>query len=171
MTSSILFVCLGNICRSPLVAAVARQRFARAGISVAVDSCGTGNWHVGQGADERSIRVAEAAGYTLRDHVVRQLHARDYRHFDAVLGMDDNNVAVLRERLPAGDDDRIGLFLVAAGTELAPWPSSPIVPDPYYEDMDAFRHVLTLAEQGVDGLIAQLRRGESVIDAARRPAR
>lgn len=168
MTSSILFVCLGNICRSPLVAAVARQRFARAGVSVAVDSCGTGNWHVGQGADARSIQVAEEAGYVLRDHRVRQLHASDYRRFDAILGMDDDNVAVLRERLPAGHDDRIRLFLDASGSDGA---SSPIVPDPYYEDREAFLHVLALAEQGVDGLIARLRRGEPIVDAASRVAR
>lgn len=171
MTSSILFVCLGNICRSPLVAAVARQRFARVGVKVAVDSCGTGHWHVGQGADKRSIQVAEEAGYTLRDHRVRQLQARDYDRFDAILAMDDENVSVLRERLPAGHDDRISLFLDAAGSAAAPWPSSPIVPDPYYEDQDAFRQVLVLAEQGVDGLIARLRRGESVVDAARRATR
>lgn len=166
MTSSILFVCLGNICRSPLVAAVARQRFARAGLTVAVDSCGTGNWHVGQGADGRSIEVAEAAGYTLHDHRVRQLHARDYARFDAILAMDDDNVAVLRQRLPPGAPDRISLFLDAAVGPGASLPSSPIVPDPYYEDMAAFRHVLALAEQGADGLIARLRRGESVVDAA-----
>lgn len=167
MTSSILFVCLGNICRSPLVAAVARKRFARAGLAVAVDSCGTGNWHVGQGADGRSIQVAEDAGYTLRDHRVRQLQERDYARFDAILGMDDDNLAVLRERLPASHDDCISLFLDAAGSDAAPWPTSPIVPDPYYEDQDAFRHVLALAEQGVDGLITRLRRGESLVKAAR----
>jgi protein-tyrosine phosphatase len=171
MTSSILFVCLGNICRSPLVAAVARERFSRAGVSVTVESCGTGNWHVGQGADARSIQVAEEAGYTLSDHRVRQLHARDFGRFDAILGMDDDNIAVLRERLPTGQDDRISLFLDAAGSADAPWPGSPIVPDPYYEDQDAFRHVLALAEQGVDGLIGRLRRGESLVDAARRVAR
>lgn len=171
MTSSILFVCLGNICRSPLVAAVARQRFACAGLAVEVDSCGTGDWHVGQGADVRSIQVAEEAGYALREHRVRQLHTRDYDRFDAILGMDDDNVAVLRQRLPAGHDDRVRLFLAAAGAEAAPWPSSPIVPDPYYEDQDAFRHVLALAEQGADGLIARLRRGESVVDASPRASR
>lgn len=157
MTSSILFVCLGNICRSPLVAAVARQRFADAGLSVQVDSCGTGGWHVGQGADERSIRVAEAAGYRLRDHRVRQLAADDYSRFDAVLAMDDDNLAELRGRSPAGHVDRVALFLDAAALDED---VSPIVPDPYYDDLDAFRHVLKLAEQGVDGLIVRLRRGE-----------
>ena len=168
MTSSILFVCLGNICRSPLMAAVARQRFADAGLSVAVDSCGTGGWHVGQGADPRSIRVAEEAGYSLRDHRVRQLAADDFSRFDAILAMDDDNLALLREHSPVDDKDRVSLFLDAAG--LDPY-VPPIVPDPYYEDLDAFRHVLKLAEQGVDGLIGRLRRGESLAAASRSAAR
>lgn len=171
MLPSILFVCLGNICRSPLVAAVARQRFARAGLAVEVDSCGTGDWHVGQGADKRSIMVAEAAGYTLREHRVRQLQARDYDRFDVILAMDGANVTVLRERLPAGHDDRIRLFLDAAAADGRPGPDSSIVPDPYYADDDAFRQVLALAEQGVDGLIARLRRGESLVPASTRAAR
>jgi len=168
MTSSILFVCLGNICRSPLVAAVAQQRFADAGLVVAVDSCGTGGWHVGQGADARSIRVAEEAGYNLLDHRVRQLAADDFSRFDAVLAMDDDNFAALSRHSPAEYRDRVMLFLEAARLDQY---SPPIVPDPYYEDLDAFRHVLTLAEQGVDGLIGRLRRGESLATPARGAAR
>jgi len=168
MTSSILFVCLGNICRSPLVAAVARQRFAEAGLAIEVDSCGTGGWHVGQGADARSIRVAEEAGYSLLDHRVRQLAADDFRRFDAVLAMDDDNLAALRGKCPAEYGDRVMLFLDAARLDhYAP----PIVPDPYYEDLDAFRHVLRLAELGVDGLMGRLRRGESLSTPPRRAAR
>lgn len=168
MTSSILFVCLGNICRSPLVASVASRRFADAGLSIEVDSCGTGGWHVGQGADARSIRVAEEAGYRLRDHRVRQLAVDDFRRFDAVLAMDDDNLAVLRASSPPQYRDRAILFLDAAGLdEYAP----PIVPDPYYEDLDAFRHVLKLAEQGVDGLIERLRRGEPLVAPSRAATR
>lgn len=168
MTSSILFVCLGNICRSPLVAAVARQRFAEARLAVEVDSCGTGGWHVGQGADARSIRVAEEAGYSLLDHRVRQLTADDFSGFDAILAMDDDNLSALHGRSPAEFDDRVSLFLDAARLDqYAP----PIVPDPYYEDLDAFRHVLKLAEQGVDGLIGRLQRGESLAVQSRSAAR
>jgi protein-tyrosine phosphatase len=160
MTSSILFVCLGNICRSPLVAVVARQRFADAGLSVEVDSCGTGGWHVGQGADSRSIRVAEEAGYSLLEHRVRQLTADDFSRFDAILAMDDDNFAALRGHSPAEYENRVSLFLDAARLDQY---ASPIVPDPYYEGLDAFRHVLKLAEQGVDGLIGRLRHGESLM--------
>ena len=168
MTASILFVCLGNICRSPLVAVVARQRFADAGLPVAVDSCGTGSWHVGQGADRRAIRVAEEAGYNLRDHCVRQLAADDFSRFETILAMDDDNLALLRERSPADSKDRVSLFLDAARLDLH---IAPAVPDPYYEDLDAFRHVLKLAEQGVDGLINRLRRGESLAASSRSKAR
>jgi protein-tyrosine phosphatase len=168
MTSSILFVCLGNICRSPLVAAVARRRLADAGLSVTVDSCGTGGWHVGQGADPRSIRVAEEAGYALSDHRVRQLAADDFSRFDAILAMDDDNLAALRASSPPANAHRVMLFLEAAGLAAD---APPIVPDPYYDDLDAFRHVLTLAEQGVDGLIDRLRRGESLAPSLHGAAR
>jgi protein-tyrosine phosphatase len=168
MTSSILFVCLGNICRSPLVEAVARRRFADAGLSIEVDSCGTGGWHVGQGADARSIRVAEEGGYSLTHHRVRQLAVDDFRRFDALLAMDDDNLAALRASSPLQYKDRAMLFLDAAGLDgYAP----PIVPDPYYENLDAFRHVLRLAEQGVDGLIERLRRVEPLTAPSRSAAR
>ena len=167
MTSSILFVCLGNICRSPLVEAVARRRFADAGLLVEVDSCGTGGWHVGQGADPRSIRVAQEAGYSV-DHRVRQLTVDDFSRFDALLAMDDDNLAALRASSPTEYRERAMLFLEAAGLDdYAP----PIVPDPYYEDLDAFRHVLKLAEQGVDGLIERLRRGEPLVAPSRAATR
>jgi protein-tyrosine phosphatase len=149
---SILFVCLGNICRSPLVAAVARKRFAEAGWSVEVDSCGTGDWHVGEGADSRSIAVAETAGYALREHRVRQLCDDDYAHFDWLLAMDGDNLAVLRRRCPQPSPARLQLFLDAAGSG-----AGRSVPDPYQGGLDDFRAVLKLAEQGVDGLLQRMR--------------
>jgi protein-tyrosine phosphatase len=162
MTASVLFVCLGNICRSPLVAAIARQRFAEAGLAVAVDSCGTGNWHVGQRADRRSIAVAEEAGYSLESHRVRQLATDDFSRFDAILAMDDDNLAALHERCPPGLEDRLNLFLDAAATDDNGKRQSPVVPDPYHEDLDAFRAVRQMAERGVDGLIIRLQQRESL---------
>ena len=156
MSMSILFVCLGNICRSPLVAAVARSRFANAGLPVTVDSCGTGGWHTGQGADPRAIEVAEAAGYRLREHRARQLQADDFARFDWLLAMDGDNLGVLRQRCPDGDGGRVRLFLDAADIAA---PHS--VPDPYYGDLEDFALVLRLAEQGVDGLIRRLRAGSA----------
>jgi protein-tyrosine phosphatase len=167
MTQSILFVCLGNICRSPLIAAIARKRLADAGLSMRVDSCGTGGWHVGQGTDRRSIEVAEEGGYSLQDHRVRQLVTKDFTHFDAILAMDDDNLAVLRERCPPGLENRLNLFLEAAAIDDAGGDDegkrqSAVVSDPYHENLDAFRSVRRLAERGVDGLIIRLRRGEAL---------
>ena len=147
---SILFVCLGNICRSPLVAAVARRRFELAGLSIELDSCGTGGWHAGDHADPRSIEVAETAGYSLRSHRARQLCADDYTRFDWLLAMDADNLGVLRQRAPMPNAARLALFLDAAGIGAAQ-----AVPDPYYGDIADFRTVLQLAERGVDGLIQQ----------------
>jgi protein-tyrosine phosphatase len=153
---SILFVCLGNICRSPLVAAVARRRFADADCPIPVDSCGTGGWHVGEGADPRSIEVAEAAGYHLREHRVRQLCADDFTRFDWLLAMDGDNLAVLHQRCPSDGQGRFRLFLDAAGVGVA----RP-VPDPYQGELADFRAVLRLAEQGVDGLLKHLQQARA----------
>lgn len=86
-----LFVCMGNICRSPIVAAVARVEFARAGIAVEVDSAGTEDYHVGASADRRSIAIAEANGYPLASHRARQVCAADFSRFDHLLVMDRIN--------------------------------------------------------------------------------
>ncbi len=145
---SVLFVCLGNICRSPLAAVVARQRFRLAGLAIDVDSCGTGRWHAGEPADPRAIQVAAAAGYDLRSHRARQLCADDYASFDWLLAMDTDNLATLRQRAPAGGTAEMSLFLDAAGLGKAG-----SVPDPYHGGLGDFEAVLRLVERGVDGLI------------------
>lgn len=150
---SVLFVCLGNICRSPLVEAVARDRFADAGLSVQVASCGTGGWHVGETADPRAIQAAQRAGYDLTPHRARQLEPDDYARHDLILCMDGDNLAEVRSRRRGTTDQAVmALFLDFAGVE----PGGE-VPDPYYGGEGGFRHVVGLAEQGVDGLIARLR--------------
>lgn len=148
---SILFVCLGNICRSPLVEAVARQRFAEAGLRASVASCGTGHWHVGKGADPRMLRAARAAGYDLGAHRARQVSADDFSSHDWVLAMDSDNLKALRS-LRGSRGVAPALFLPWAGV------GSPLeFPDPYFGDEDGFRQSVALAERGVDGLIARLR--------------
>ncbi|ULU23529.1 low molecular weight protein-tyrosine-phosphatase [Dyella terrae] len=150
---SILFVCMGNICRSPLVEAVARQRSAEAGLALTLASCGTGNWHAGKGADPRMVRAAAAAGYDLAPHRARQVRTSDFVEFDWVLAMDRDNLAYLEETR-RGRGVEPTLFL--------PWASvtePEEFPDPYFGAEEGFRHAVALAEQGVDGLIARLRRG------------
>jgi protein-tyrosine phosphatase len=149
---SILFVCLGNICRSPLVEAVARQRAAQAGLSLSLASCGTGHWHIGKGADPRMLRAAAKAGYDLSPHRARQVRAADFQSFDWVLAMDQDNLETLQQ-LRSRDGVAPALFLPWAGVA-----TPEAFPDPYFGDAEGFRRAVALAEQGVDGLIARLRR-------------
>lgn len=150
-TPSILFVCLGNICRSPLVEAVARHRAAQAGLSLTLASCGTGNWHVGKGADPRMVQAAAEAGYDLAPHRARQVRAADFHDFDWVLAMDSDNRETL-DGLRRGQGQAPVLFLPWAGVA-----GVEEFPDPYFGDAEGFRRAVALAEQGVDGLIARLR--------------
>lgn len=150
-SQGVLFVCLGNICRSPTVEAVARAEFARAGLDVSVASCGTGNWHVGQGADPRAVEAGQVAGYDLSSHRARQLTEADFGRHRLVLGMDHANLADLRELCPHMFRSRVGLFLEVAG---ATPPAE--LPDPYNGDEEDFAHVMALARRGVHGLIRLL---------------
>ena len=148
---AILFVCLGNICRSPLVETVARQRSAEAGLSLTLASCGTGNWHVGKGADPRMLQAAAAAGYDLSSHRARQVCGIDFDTYDWVLAMDRDNLETLLS-MRRGRGAPTELFLPWAGV------SSPEeFPDPYFGEAHGFREAVALAERGVDGLIARLR--------------
>ncbi|HTV84020.1 MAG TPA: low molecular weight protein-tyrosine-phosphatase [Dyella sp.] len=153
MIERILFVCLGNICRSPLVEAVARQRFAEAALDIEVASCGTGGWHVGAGADGRMQEAAAAAGYRLDDHRGRQLSVADFAHYDLLLAMDCANLRDMR-RLAPHAIERTALFLDWAGV-------APMLefPDPYFGGQASFVASVKLAEQGVAALIERLRAG------------
>jgi len=148
---SILFVCLGNICRSPVVEAVARREFADAGITIAVASAGTGDWHVGEPADARAIASAAAHGYDASAHRARQVSAADFEHFDALLAMDRANLRELERRWPR-HRDKVQLFLPFAGVT-----PPHEVPDPYYGNARDFAHVVELARAGMQGLIERLR--------------
>ena len=149
---SILFVCLGNICRSPVVEAIARLEFERAGINVYVDSAGTADYHVGEQADPRSRASAQHAGYDAEPHRARQLCADDFEQFDAVLAMDNRNLTEILARCPPQQRGKVDLFLRRAGV------ASPLeVPDPYYGNDADFRRVIELGRTGVEKLIAKLR--------------
>jgi protein-tyrosine phosphatase len=151
---SVLFVCLGNICRSPLAEAVARKHLAEAGLDIDVASCGTGGWHVGEQADPRMRAAAARAGYDLEPHRARQLRADDAESYDLLLAMDSNNLRDIRRVFGGKGGDRLALLLDWAG--VAP-PRD--FPDPYYEELTAFARSVALAERGVQGLIQRLRQG------------
>ena len=140
----ILFICMGNICRSPTVEAVARAEFARAGLMAEVDSAGTEDYHVGAPPDPRSIRVGAAHGYDLSGLRARQVVADDFERFDTVLAMDRVNLRALQRVRRAGAEP--ALFLGDAE-----------LPDPYYGTTADFERVIELARAGVDALIARLR--------------
>ena len=142
----ILFVCLGNICRSPTVEAVARAEFAHAGLEVEVDSAGTAGYHVGEPPDARSIAAGAEHGYDLAPLRARKIVADDFRRFDHVLAMDRDNLHALRALRPH-DGVEPALFL---GDE--------DVPDPYYGNASDFERVVRLAREGVARMVAELRK-------------
>jgi len=148
----ILFVCLGNICRSPLLEAVLRQQAAAHGLDWQIASAGTGDWHIGEPADPRAIAVAEAHGYALAAHRARQLRADDFHAYDVLLAADRANLAALTARAGHGAAARLGLALTEAGLA-APQE----IPDPYTGGIGDFRHVLNLSEQVAAGLIQRWR--------------
>ncbi|HZP65183.1 MAG TPA: low molecular weight protein-tyrosine-phosphatase [Rudaea sp.] len=144
----LLFVCMGNICRSPVVEAVARAEFARAGFSIDVASAGTEDYHVGEPADPRAIASAKAHGYDVSRHRARQIVAADFARFDAVLAMDRVNLSALARCCPPEHERRAALFLPFAGLE-----TPDEVPDPYYGKARDFERVIELARAGVERLI------------------
>ena len=148
----VLFVCLGNICRSPTAEGVFRAHLEQAGLAsrVEVDSCGIGPWHVGKAPDARAREAALRRGIDLSALRARQLAAEDFARFDYVLAMDHDNLAAIEARRPASSEAVVDLFLAfAGGPERA-------VPDPYYGGDDGFEEVLDLVEAASRGLVAEI---------------
>jgi len=153
---SILFVCLGNICRSPTAEAVFRARAARAGLAdrLEIDSAGTGDWHVGQPPDRRAIVAAATRGYDLASLRARQVAADDFHRFSWILAMDRANLRDLSALRPRAFAGHLGLFL-----DVAPELDVQEVPDPYYGAADGFDRVLDLIEVASDALIERVTAG------------
>lgn len=150
----ILFVCLGNICRSPTAEAVLREIAAREApeLSIEIDSAGTAAYHVGNPPDSRTRAAALRRGYDLSALRARVVEEEDFGRFDLILAMDRQNLASLRRRAPAALRQRIRLFL-----EFAPDSDAMDVPDPYYGGPNGFEEVLDLVETAARGLLRQLR--------------
>ncbi|UJQ93603.1 low molecular weight protein-tyrosine-phosphatase [Mariluticola halotolerans] len=152
----ILFVCLGNICRSPTAEAVFRTRARQAGLGgIEVDSAGTGDWHIGAPPDPRAIMAAKARQYDLSDLRGRQVTVADFYAFSHIMAMDRQNLTALQALAPADSKAQLQLFLDYAGTNGAE------VPDPYFGGTGGFDHVLDLIETASDGLITALRQPNS----------
>jgi protein-tyrosine phosphatase len=151
---TVLFVCMGNICRSPVVEAVARAEFARAGFEATVASAGTHGYHIGDGADPRSIASARAAGYDVSKHRAAQVDAATLGGYDAVLVMDRVNLRDIARYCTGARPAQPQLFLPYAGID-----DGEEVPDPYYGTGRDFERVIELARAGVQGLIRRGRLG------------
>jgi len=150
----VLFVCLGNICRSPTAEGVFRAIVADAGLTeaISVDSAGTSGWHIGDPPDERGQRAALTRGYDLSAQRARKVSDRDFETFDYIVGMDSRNYADLSSMAPADARDKVSLFL-----SFAPETGEREIPDPYYGGPDGFDQVLDLVEAASRGLLEDIR--------------
>lgn len=156
MIRSVLFVCLGNICRSPTAEGVFRHRAHAAGLThLHIDSAGTANWHEGKAPDPRTVRAAARRGYDLSPLRARQVQVSDFEQFDLVLAMDRQNLRDLRSLVKAPrHDEQLQLMLDFVDG----WRDKD-VPDPYYGGAEGFEQVLDLIEAASDGLIRHLQSG------------
>jgi protein-tyrosine phosphatase len=164
----LLFVCLGNICRSPTAEGVMRSLVAQAGLtdSVHVDSAGIGGWHLGSAPDERATAAASARGIALEGRA-RQVRAEDVLEYDLLIAMDRSNLRELRA-LASSDEQRERIRLLRefdpAGGAHGPegWVGVDLdVPDPYYASPGGFEEVLDLVQAACEGLLEQIRAGEA----------
>jgi protein-tyrosine phosphatase len=145
MTTRVLFVCMGNICRSPTAEGVLRALVAERGLEheIEIDSAGTGAWHAGSPPDKRATAAARARGIALTGQA-RQVTAEDFEHFDLLVAMDAQNVADLREIAPPGTEHKIRML-----TDVD-------VPDPYYGGPRGFDEVLDIVERGCTELLDEI---------------
>jgi low molecular weight protein-tyrosine phosphatase len=141
----VLFVCLGNICRSPTAEAVFRHLVEQEGLSdrIEIDSAGTGDWHIGSAPDERARDAADRRGIRLAGSA-RQVTLQDFEDYDLLLAMDANNLRDLRELAPPGTEHKVRLF------------ADVDVPDPYYGGDSGFDDVLDIVEKASRRLLDEL---------------
>lgn len=149
----VLFVCMGNICRSPTAQGVFRKLVSDAGLDgqINTDSAGTHAYHVGNSPDRRAQETAERRGVDLSDLVARRVTAEDFAAFDYVLAMDQDNLFALKDICPAGMTERLYLFM-----DFAPDLPASEVPDPYYGGPAGFERVFDLVEAASTGLLAHI---------------
>jgi protein-tyrosine phosphatase len=159
MKVKVLFVCMGNICRSPTAEAVFRQRVEQAGLleHIHIDSAGTHDYHIGDAPDARTQQAARLRGYDMSKLRGRQVAVADFARFDYVLAMDNANLSILQRLRPRDAQSHLGLFL-----EFAVKHDEREVPDPYYGGADGFERVLDMVEDAADGLLRHIRQQHKI---------
>lgn len=150
----VLFVCMGNICRSPTAHGVFEHMLKEQGLvaAIEVDSCGTHAYHIGEGPDRRSQDVARQRGISLEHLRARRVEMSDFEYFDYILAMDRDNLSILESMTPSQYADKLSLFL-----DFAPSRSESEVPDPYYGGAKGFDIVLDMIEVASQGLLDDIR--------------
>lgn len=151
----VLFVCMGNLCRSPMAEGTFTRLVEESGLAgrIAVDSAGTHDYHVGDPPDQRARRASERRGYAIGHQRGRQVSSGDFQEFDYILAMDEVNLRVLQRLCPREHAPKLKLFM-----EFHADPGVREVPDPYYGGTDGFERVLDMVEEASQGLLRHLRR-------------
>lgn len=154
----VLFVCTGNICRSPTAEGVFRHLVHEAGVDgrFHIDSAGTDSYHVGESPDKRAIKIAARHGVSLQGQRARALRAEDFNTFDYLYAMDGGHLFDMQNRAPAGHTAKVELFLSAAGH------AAQDVPDPWYGDEGDFEQVFSLVHDAAGTLFDNLRKAHAI---------
>ena len=150
----VLFVCLGNICRSPAAQGLLEQALEREQLAehVEVDSCGPAAFNVGKSPDPRSVAAAARRNIDISQQVARQIDDEDYARFDFIIGMDRSNMSSIEAWAPTNFKGRIALLM-----DFCEHPQQRQIPDPYYAEAEAFDQVLDHINLGIQGLLSHLR--------------
>ena len=148
---SVLFVCLGNICRSPMAEGAMRDAAEVAGLDIEIDSAGTGAWHVGNPPDSRGIAVARGHGVDISRLRARQVAQGDFRRFTHIFALDAQNLADLQRLMPSDATAELGLLL-----DMVPGREGEAVADPYYGDDDGFEVTWSDVKSAAEALVARL---------------
>lgn len=153
---SVLFVCTGNICRSPTAEGLLRKHAEDLGLDVRVDSAGITGYHIGEPPDRRSVKIAKERGIDLSQQKARQIRAEDFERFDYLLAMDHGHLRAMRQAAPPHHLEKIQLFLSFCDRVERD------VPDPYYDDMNRFVEVFDLIDHGALSFLEYLRQEHTV---------